>query len=135
MLQNAPVLELNNDLKEMVNTHENQKLPYVIIRGEVEALGSPITSVNNHNITGAIQKLSMKEHVVARGSSGFWFVEYVVVSIPVPCLYCIAIKDFSIFRLHDLIYFCPLTSDAHIFSIKNFPVSSHVYCGKLSFTL
>lgn len=75
MLQNAPVLELNCDLNEIVKTHKNKKLPYVVIRGEVEALGSPITSVNNHSITGAIQKLSMKEHVVARGSSGFWFVE------------------------------------------------------------
>jgi hypothetical protein len=75
VLQNAPVLELNYDLKEIVKTHKDQKLPYVVIRGEVEALGSPITSVNNHSVTGAIQKLSMKEHVVARGSSGFWFVE------------------------------------------------------------
>lgn len=71
-VQNAPVLELNYDLKEIVKTHKNKKNPYVVIRGEVEALGSPITSVNNHSITGAIQKLSMKEHVVARGSAGFW---------------------------------------------------------------
>lgn len=90
MLQNAPVLELNNDLKEIVKTHKNQELPYVVIRGEIEALGSPITSVNNHSITGAIQKLSIKEHVVARGSSGFWFVEYVLPFILMPFLSYIA---------------------------------------------
>jgi hypothetical protein len=90
VLQNAPVLKLNYDLKDIVKTHQNQKLPYVVIRGEVEALGSPITSVNNHNITGAIQKLSMKEHVVARGSSGFWFVEYVLLFILMPFLPYIA---------------------------------------------
>jgi E3 ubiquitin-protein ligase MUL1 len=86
MLQNAPVLELNDDLKEMVNTHQDKKLPYVVIRGEVEALGSPVTSINDKSITGAIQKLSMKEHVVARGSSGFWCVEYVLLFILMPFL-------------------------------------------------
>jgi hypothetical protein len=90
VLQNAPVLELNHDLKEIVKTHENQKLPYVVIRGEVKALGSPITSVNNHSITGAIQKLCMKEYVVARGSAGFWFVEYVFLFILMPFLPYIA---------------------------------------------
>jgi E3 ubiquitin-protein ligase MUL1 len=86
MLQNAAVLKLNDDLKEMVEAHKDQKLPYVVIRGEVEAIGSPITSVNNRNITGAIQKLSMKEHTVARGSSGFWFVEYVLLFVLIPFL-------------------------------------------------
>jgi E3 ubiquitin-protein ligase MUL1 len=86
VLQNAPVLELNYDLKEIVKTHPNQKLPYVVIRGEVEALGSPITSINNHSITGTIQKLSMKEHVVARGSAGFWFVKYILLFICMPSI-------------------------------------------------
>jgi len=76
LLQNATVLELDSDVEKVVRTHPNQKLPYVAIRGKVEALGTPITSVKNQNITGTIQKLSVKEHVVTRSSAGFWFVEY-----------------------------------------------------------
>lgn len=84
MLQNALVLDLNSDVEDIVKTHPDQKLPYVTIRGKVKALGSPITSVNNLTVTGTIQQLSMKERVVARNSSGFWFVEYILQFVFLP---------------------------------------------------
>ncbi|XP_069695037.1 mitochondrial E3 ubiquitin protein ligase 1-like [Periplaneta americana] len=71
-VQNAAVLDLNPELEDIVKTHPDNKIPYVAIRGTVAALGAPITSVNNQNITGTIQKLSVKEHVFARSSAGFW---------------------------------------------------------------
>jgi len=83
-VENALVLELNSDLEDIVKTHPGQKLPYVTIRGEVKALGSPITSVNNQSVTGTIQQLSMKERVVARNSAGFWFVEYILQFVFLP---------------------------------------------------
>ena len=64
-----------------MHSQPEHKLPYVAIRGSVKALGTPITSVNNENITGTIQKLSLKEHVVARGSAGYWFVLIVVITL------------------------------------------------------
>jgi E3 ubiquitin-protein ligase MUL1 len=79
------VLELNSDLEKILKTSPDQKLPYVAIRGKVKALGSPITSVNNLTVTGTIQQLSMKEHVVARNSAGYWFVECVLQFIFLPC--------------------------------------------------
>jgi len=84
LLQNAAVLELNSELKNIIKTHPDQKLPYVAIRGKVKALGSPITSVNNLTVTGTVQQLSMKERVVARNSSGFWFVEYILQFVFLP---------------------------------------------------
>jgi hypothetical protein len=78
------VLELNSDLEKILKTHPDQKLPYVAIRGKVKALGSPITSLNNLTVTGTIQQLVMKEHVVARSSTGFWFVEYILQFVFLP---------------------------------------------------
>ncbi|XP_069695031.1 mitochondrial E3 ubiquitin protein ligase 1-like [Periplaneta americana] len=71
-IQNAAVLDLNPELENIVKTHPDNKIPYVAIRGTVAALGAPITSASNQNVTGTIQKLSVKEHVFTRSSGGFW---------------------------------------------------------------
>jgi E3 ubiquitin-protein ligase MUL1 len=85
-LQNAAVLELDSNLKDIIKTYPDQKVPYVAIRGKVRALGSPITSVNNLTVKGTIQQLSMKEHVVARNSAGYWCVQYVLQFIFLSCI-------------------------------------------------
>ncbi|CAG9821958.1 unnamed protein product [Phaedon cochleariae] len=72
MIQGAPYLEINKDLKEIVGTHPETKLSYVSIRGTVKALGNPIISNSNPNVTGVIQLLRIKEHVIQRSSTGFW---------------------------------------------------------------
>lgn len=44
----------------------------MVIRGLVKSLGNPIKSNYNDNVTGVIQRLTIKEHVIARTSAGFW---------------------------------------------------------------
>ncbi|XP_022909989.1 mitochondrial E3 ubiquitin protein ligase 1-like [Onthophagus taurus] len=71
-IKSAPYLEIHRDLKDIVQSHPNQKIPYVIIRGTVKPLGNPVISANNPQITGVVQSLSIREHVVQRSSAGFW---------------------------------------------------------------
>jgi E3 ubiquitin-protein ligase MUL1 len=59
-------------LKEIVDTHPEKKLSYVSIRGTVKPLGKPIVSSNNPNVTGVVQLLRIKEHVIQRSTTGFW---------------------------------------------------------------
>ncbi|XP_019868962.2 mitochondrial E3 ubiquitin protein ligase 1 [Aethina tumida] len=72
MIQGAPFLEINKDLKEIVRTHPESKLSYVSIRGTVNPLGNPIVSNNNPNASGVVQLIRIKEHVVQRSTTGFW---------------------------------------------------------------
>ncbi|CAH1375065.1 mitochondrial E3 ubiquitin protein ligase 1-like [Tenebrio molitor] len=72
MIQGAPYLAINKDLKEIVDTHPEKKLSYVSIRGTVKPLGKPIVSSNNPNVTGVVQLLRIKEHVIQRSTTGFW---------------------------------------------------------------
>jgi E3 ubiquitin-protein ligase MUL1 len=77
LLQNAAVVELDSSLEDRVRTQEDQKLPYVAVRGQVKALGAPVTSMNNWKTTGTIQKLCVKEHLIKRTTAGFWwYAEY-----------------------------------------------------------
>lgn len=59
-------------MKEIVETHPEKKLSYVSIRGSVKPLGKPIVSNNNPNVTGVVQLLRIKEHVLQRTTTGFW---------------------------------------------------------------
>lgn len=70
--QGAPYLEINKQLKEIVETHPEGKLSYVSIRGTIRPLGNPIISINNPNVEGVVQLLRIKEHVIQRNSTGFW---------------------------------------------------------------
>ncbi|XP_072384280.1 mitochondrial E3 ubiquitin protein ligase 1 [Diabrotica undecimpunctata] len=72
LIQGAPYLEINKDLKEIVETHPDHKLSYVAIRGTVKALGNPIVSNANPTVTGVVQVLKIKEHVIQRSTAGFW---------------------------------------------------------------
>lgn len=66
------MLDIDRELKDIVQTHPERKLSYVAVRGNVKALGAPIVSANNSKITGVVQLLSIKEHVVQRSTAGFW---------------------------------------------------------------
>lgn len=35
-------------------------------------MGNPIISANNPTISGVVQSLSIKEHVIQRSTTGFW---------------------------------------------------------------
>ncbi|CAH2086846.1 unnamed protein product [Euphydryas editha] len=71
-LQSAPVLDIDSTLNREINKYPSHVIPYVVIRGLVKPLGNPITSNYNQSITGVIQRLTIKEHVIARTSAGFW---------------------------------------------------------------
>ncbi|XP_045490875.1 mitochondrial E3 ubiquitin protein ligase 1-like [Colias croceus] len=71
-LQTAPVLDIDSNLQKEINKYPNCVVPYVVIRGLVKPLGNPITSNYNQSVTGVIQRLTIKEHVIARTSAGFW---------------------------------------------------------------
>ncbi|KAG6448698.1 mitochondrial E3 ubiquitin protein ligase 1 [Manduca sexta] len=71
-LQTAPVLDIDSTLNKEINKYPNNVIPYVVIRGLVKPLGTPITSNYNHSVTGVVQRLTIKEHVIARTSAGFW---------------------------------------------------------------
>ncbi|KRT83128.1 hypothetical protein AMK59_4273 [Oryctes borbonicus] len=72
MIQGAPYLEIDKNLKEILQTHPEKKLSYVSIRGNIKPVGNPIISANNPKITGVVQSLSIKEHVIQRSTTGFW---------------------------------------------------------------
>lgn len=73
MFQKAP--EFHTEKRLNVFLKENGGYyPYIAVRGFVKALSPAIRSIQNPHISGVIQKHSIKEHVVSRSSSGFWFV-------------------------------------------------------------
>lgn len=72
LVQGAPYLEINKELKEIVETHPDKKLTYVSIRGIVKPLGNAIVSSKNPKVSGVVQLLSIKEHVVQRSTAGAW---------------------------------------------------------------
>ncbi|XP_073943432.1 mitochondrial E3 ubiquitin protein ligase 1-like [Choristoneura fumiferana] len=71
-LQTAPVLDIDSSLTKEISKYPSNTIPYVVIRGLVKPLGTPITSNYNNSVTGVIQRLTIKEHVIARTSAGFW---------------------------------------------------------------
>ncbi|XP_018329612.1 mitochondrial E3 ubiquitin protein ligase 1 [Agrilus planipennis] len=72
MIQGAPILDLDKNLSEIVNTHPDKRLSYVSLRGTIKPIGNPIISNNNPKVEGVIQLLSIKEHIVQRSTAGFW---------------------------------------------------------------
>ncbi|CAH1969217.1 unnamed protein product [Acanthoscelides obtectus] len=72
MIQGAPYLTIDKELKEIVETHPEGRLSYVSVRGTIKPIGNPIVSINNPTITGVVQLLRIKEHVIQRSSTGFW---------------------------------------------------------------
>ncbi|XP_072943357.1 mitochondrial E3 ubiquitin protein ligase 1 [Epargyreus clarus] len=71
-LQTAPVLDIDSTLNKEISKYPNNVIPFVVIRGLIKPLGNPIRSSTNQAVTGVIQRLTIKEHVVARTSAGFW---------------------------------------------------------------
>lgn len=65
-------MPIDSNLQKIVLSHPDKKLPFVILKGNVKALGNPIISNNNPSVSGVLQTLRIKEHVVQRNSTGFW---------------------------------------------------------------
>ncbi|KAI4494190.1 hypothetical protein M0802_009059 [Mischocyttarus mexicanus] len=71
-VKKADFYEVSSSLEEAVTNSLDSKIGYIAVRGTVKSLGKPLHSINQKDITGVLQKLSIKEHVVARTTAGFW---------------------------------------------------------------
>uniref|UniRef100_A0A6M2DS15 RING-type E3 ubiquitin transferase n=1 Tax=Xenopsylla cheopis TaxID=163159 RepID=A0A6M2DS15_XENCH len=71
-IQGAPTYEITNDLHDLVKNSAGGKLPYVVLRGTVKCLENPIISKNSPNVVGAVQRMTISEHIITRASAGFW---------------------------------------------------------------
>ncbi|XP_011312013.1 mitochondrial ubiquitin ligase activator of nfkb 1 [Fopius arisanus] len=71
-VKNAEIYDIGENLKLIINDRPEKKIEYVALRGTVGALGKPLYGVHDKSISGVVQKLSVKEHVVARTTAGFW---------------------------------------------------------------
>lgn len=72
VVENVELYDVGADLKTVLDNSPNNKVDFVAVRGVVKPLGESLRSINEKNVTGVIQKLSVREHVVARTSAGFW---------------------------------------------------------------
>ncbi|XP_011500475.1 PREDICTED: mitochondrial ubiquitin ligase activator of NFKB 1 [Ceratosolen solmsi marchali] len=71
-VKGAEFYEVNNNLINIVEQNKDNKIKYVAIRGAVQSIDTPIYGIHNKVITGVIHKLTLKEHLVVRTSSGYW---------------------------------------------------------------
>lgn len=71
-VKGAELHDVGPHLGDLVNKSPDNKIDYIAIKGIVKPLGAPLTSINNKKVTGVVQKLKIKEHVVARTTAGFW---------------------------------------------------------------
>ncbi|XP_046395415.1 mitochondrial E3 ubiquitin protein ligase 1-like isoform X1 [Ischnura elegans] len=71
-IKGAPVYEISPELEKAVRLEARKKLPYAVVRGQVKAIGPPIDSSSADGVTGVIQKITFREHVVSKGAHGFW---------------------------------------------------------------
>ncbi|XP_076232244.1 mitochondrial E3 ubiquitin protein ligase 1 [Calliopsis andreniformis] len=71
-VKGAEFHEVGPQLGDLLDKTPDNRIGYIAIRGIVKPLGKPLNSINNKKITGVIQKLKIKEHVVARTTAGFW---------------------------------------------------------------
>lgn len=72
LLQNVQYVEGDWRLVDQVASQPNKRLDYVVIRGRVKALSSPIRSLNAWDTFGVVQKFTTKEHLITRHNFGFW---------------------------------------------------------------
>lgn len=71
-VKNVELHDVSPSLKDLVDKTPNGKIDYIAIRGNVKPLGESLQSINKKDVTGVIQKLSVREHLVARTSAGYW---------------------------------------------------------------
>lgn len=71
-IENVQFVEVDQKLVDHVASEPSKKLDYVLVRGKVIALSSPIRSINAWNTYGVVQKLTTREHLATRHNFGFW---------------------------------------------------------------
>ncbi|XP_011875936.1 PREDICTED: mitochondrial ubiquitin ligase activator of NFKB 1 [Vollenhovia emeryi] len=71
-IKSVELYDVGTDLESLLDKSPNNKVDYIAVRGIVKPLRDSLQSVNKKDVTGVIQKLSVREHVVARTSAGYW---------------------------------------------------------------
>ncbi|NXG08787.1 MUL1A ligase, partial [Sakesphorus luctuosus] len=61
-IQEAPKLQVDDDLPALVSAAEGRCLPYVVLEGIVLPAQAALTSHYHERLQGVIQKLMLKEH-------------------------------------------------------------------------
>lgn len=69
-LKNVEILEVGDNLEELIKKNPNN---YVALRGTVKAMGEPIRSLYKNDITGVVQKFSVKESGIVWPATIFLF--------------------------------------------------------------
>jgi len=64
--------DIGTDLESLLDKSPNNRVDYIAVKGIVKPLGESLQSINKKDVTGVIQKLSVREHVIARTSAGYW---------------------------------------------------------------
>ncbi|KAL6260063.1 hypothetical protein P5V15_007602 [Pogonomyrmex californicus] len=72
VIKNVELYDVGADIENLLDKSSNNKVDYVAVRGIVKPLKESLQSINKKDVTGVIQKLSVKEHIVARTSAGYW---------------------------------------------------------------
>lgn len=60
VFQEAPQLNIDNNLIEYVGAKKDKKIPYAIVRGTVSPIGVPLQSIRSPNVTGVLQVITVK---------------------------------------------------------------------------
>ncbi|XP_041848067.1 mitochondrial ubiquitin ligase activator of nfkb 1-A [Melanotaenia boesemani] len=72
-LNNAPHFTIDGKLKELLKVTPGACLQYVVIEGNVKPVGEPLTSNFHKEISGVLQRFTLKEHkLVWSGMSRTW---------------------------------------------------------------
>ncbi|XP_012282271.1 mitochondrial E3 ubiquitin protein ligase 1 [Orussus abietinus] len=71
-VKSADLYDVGPALRAVLDNSSDNKVDYIAIKGAVKPLGRPFRGVHNKDLTGVVQKITVKEHVVARSTAGFW---------------------------------------------------------------
>lgn len=60
LFQDAQQLNIDKDLSEHVGAQKDKKIPYAIVRGTVQPIGTPLQSIMSPSVTGVLQVITVK---------------------------------------------------------------------------
>lgn len=60
IFKEAPQLTIDKQLTEYVGAQKDKKVPYVIVRGTVSPIGTPLQSIMSPSVTGVLQVIKVK---------------------------------------------------------------------------
>uniref|UniRef100_T1ITY3 RING-type E3 ubiquitin transferase n=1 Tax=Strigamia maritima TaxID=126957 RepID=T1ITY3_STRMM len=74
-VKEAPIVEINEYLKDSIKATHAQAIPYAIIKGTVRAFKQALHSHNKPNVRGVVQEVVLKEHQIKWSWATRWWLE------------------------------------------------------------